>query len=41
MNVENRCLSLSAAGRDAPGLVARITEKVFALGGNIIDVEEK
>jgi phosphoserine phosphatase len=40
MNAESRFISLSAVGLDAPGLVATITEKIFALDGNIIDVEE-
>lgn len=33
-------ITLSAIGLDAPGLVAKITRKVFDLGGNVIDVEE-
>lgn len=31
---------LSAVGIDAPGLVSKITTRIFNLGGNIIDVEE-
>jgi phosphoserine phosphatase len=33
-------ISLSAIGLYTPGLVARITTKIFELGGNIVDVEE-
>jgi phosphoserine phosphatase len=40
MDREQRTISLSAIGPDAPGLVSKITGKVFELGGNIIDVEE-
>jgi len=40
MNRAQRTISLSAIGLDAPGLVSRITDRVFELGGNIIDVEE-
>ena len=40
MNQKQRTISLSAIGLDSPGLVSRITERVFELGGNIIDVEE-
>ncbi|MHA1715698.1 MAG: HAD-IB family phosphatase [Promethearchaeota archaeon] len=40
MNQKEKIISLSAIGLDSPGLVARITSRVFELGGNIIDVEE-
>jgi phosphoserine phosphatase len=40
MSHHQRTISLSAIGLDAPGLVSRITGRVFELGGNIIDVEE-
>ena len=33
-------ISLSAIGLYTPGLVAKITTKIFELGGNIVDVEE-
>jgi len=33
-------ISVSAIGLDAPGLVSKITRKIFELGGNIVDVEE-
>jgi phosphoserine phosphatase len=40
MNEDQKIMSLSAIGLDSPGLVSKITNKVFELGGNIIDVEE-
>ena len=40
MDHEEKTISLSAIGQDAPGLVSKITNKIFELGGNIIDVEE-
>ncbi len=40
MDSEKRIISVSAVGLDAPGLVAKITGRVFKLGGNVIDVEE-
>ncbi len=33
-------LSLSAIGLDSPGLVSKITSRVYHLGGNVLDVEE-
>lgn len=33
-------ISVSALGLDAPGLVAKITNRIFELNGNIVDVEE-
>ncbi len=33
-------MSLSAIGLDSPGLVSKITNRVFRLAGNILDVEE-
>lgn len=39
-NNRSKLVMLSAVGVDAPGLVSRITTKIFKLGGNIIDVEE-
>ena len=40
MNKDQKIMSFSAIGLDFPGLVSKITNKVFELGGNIIDVEE-
>ena len=40
MGEKGRMVSLSAIGLDSPGLVAKITNKVYELGGNVIDVEE-
>jgi phosphoserine phosphatase len=40
MNKGTKMISLSAIGIDAPGHVAKITTKIFNLGGNIVDVEE-
>jgi len=40
MNEEQKIMSFSANGLDSPGLVSKITTKVFELGGNVTDVEE-
>jgi phosphoserine phosphatase len=40
MNEKRKIISLSAIGLDSPGLVSRITTKIFQMNGNIIDVEE-
>jgi len=40
MSDKRKTINLSAIGFDSPGLVFKITKKVFELGGNIIDVEE-
>ncbi len=40
MNVIKRMISFSAIGLYIPGLLAKITEKIFAMNGNIVDVEE-
>ena len=40
MSEKQKTINLSAIGLDSPGLVSKITKKVFELGGNIIDVEE-
>ena len=40
MGEKGKIISLSAIGLDSPGLVSKITTKVFELNGNIIDVEE-
>jgi phosphoserine phosphatase len=40
MGEKGKIISLSAIGLDSPGLVAKLTTKVFELNGNIIDVEE-
>jgi phosphoserine phosphatase len=40
MNQQAKMISLSAIGLYTPGLVAKITTKIFELGGNIVDVEE-
>ncbi len=40
MNEKRKIMSLSATGLDSPGLVAKITTKIFEMNGNIIDVEE-
>ena len=40
MKEKGKILSLSATGLDSPGLVAKITTKIFEMNGNIIDVEE-
>jgi phosphoserine phosphatase len=40
MSKKHNILSLSAIGPDSPGLVSRITTKIFEINGNIVDVEE-
>jgi phosphoserine phosphatase len=40
MGQKGKFISLSAIGLDSPGLVAKITNKIFEMGGNVIDVEE-
>ncbi|MGD9076700.1 MAG: HAD-IB family phosphatase [Desulfobacteraceae bacterium] len=40
MEEKGKIISLSATGLDSPGLVAKITTKIFEMNGNIIDVEE-
>jgi phosphoserine phosphatase len=40
MGEKGKIISLSAIGLDSPGLVSKITTRVFDLNGNIIDVEE-
>ncbi|HEX9909907.1 MAG TPA: ACT domain-containing protein, partial [Desulfatiglandales bacterium] len=40
MGEKGKIISVSAIGLDSPGLVSKITTKVFELNGNIIDVEE-
>jgi len=40
MGEKRKLISLSAIGLDSPGLVAKITNRVYECGGNIIDVEE-
>ena len=40
MKEKRKILSLSATGLDSPGLVAKITTKIFEMNGNIVDVEE-
>ncbi|MBU2499479.1 MAG: HAD-IB family phosphatase [Proteobacteria bacterium] len=40
MTKKGMIMSLSAIGLDSPGLVSKITSKVFELKGNVIDVEE-
>jgi len=40
MTEKQKTINLSAIGLDSPGLVSKITNKVFESGGNIIDVEE-
>jgi len=40
MREKGKIISLSAIGLDSPGLVSKLTNRVFDLGGNIIDVEE-
>ena len=40
MRKNNRIMSLSAIGLDSPGLVSRISSRIYELAGNIIDVEE-
>ena len=40
MSEKDKIISLSATGIDTPGLVSKITNRIYELGGNIIDVEE-
>ena len=40
MNNPHKMISFSAIGLDSPGLVADITSRIFALKGNVVDVEE-
>ncbi len=40
MSIEAKILSLAAFGPDSPGLVSKLTTRIFELGGNILDVEE-
>ena len=40
MNEISRMISFSAIGLYNSGLLARITGKIFAMNGNIVDVEE-
>lgn len=40
MDEKSKIVSLSATGLDTPGLVSKITNKIFEMGGNILDVEE-
>ena len=40
MNEQVKIITLSAIGLDSPGLVSKITSRIFELKGNIIDVEE-
>ncbi len=40
MGEKGKIISLSAIGLDSPGLVSKLTTRVFELNGNIIDVEE-
>jgi len=40
MNDDHKIISLSAIGLDSPGLVSKITTKIFEMNGNILDVEE-
>lgn len=40
MSKKSRMISFSAIGLYTPGLVARITGKIFEMNGNIVDVEE-
>jgi phosphoserine phosphatase len=40
MGEKGKIISLSAIGLDSPGLVSKLTNRVFELNGNIIDVEE-
>jgi len=40
MSEKGKIITLSATGLDSPGLVAKITSRIFELKGNIIDVEE-
>ncbi|MBA7657002.1 Phosphoserine phosphatase SerB2 [subsurface metagenome] len=40
MSGKHKIITLSAIGVDSPGLVSKITTKIFQMSGNIIDVEE-
>ena len=40
MNEESKTMSLSAIGPDSPGLVSKITTRIYEAGGNLIDMEE-
>jgi phosphoserine phosphatase len=40
MKIQQKMISVSAIGLDAPGLIAKITNKIFEMNGNIVDVEE-
>ena len=40
MSEKGKIISLSAIGLDSPGLVSKITNTIFQMNGNIIDVEE-
>jgi len=40
MSQQSRMISFSAVGLYTPGIVARITGKIFEMNGNIVDVEE-
>ena len=40
MSDTHKIISLSATGLDSPGLVSKITTKIFEMNGNILDVEE-
>ncbi len=40
MSQRKKIVSLSAIGLDSPGLVSKITTKIFEMKGNITDVEE-
>jgi phosphoserine phosphatase len=40
MSERGKMMSLSAIGLDSPGLVSKITSRIFEMRGNIIDVEE-
>jgi phosphoserine phosphatase len=40
MRHEEKRISLSAIGMDSPGLVSKISTRIFDLGGNIVDVDE-
>lgn len=40
MSDKEKIISLSAIGMDSPGLVSKISTRIFEMGGNILDVEE-
>ena len=40
MKTKQKLISVSAFGPYTPGLVALITNKIFEMEGNIVDVEE-